>query len=148
MTRHDRYLQRLAEQVAARGYAVPHIVPDPDSAQPPYTYTAGLHITHGYELAFSGLPDIASDVLGLLAEALAERGTTPADGLTVAGLLHDGYSIRLRPISNPARFTVVRALFPDLPAPPAIWQALWPDPGHRFPGDTGCRTTAAAQALL
>ncbi|KUN58908.1 hypothetical protein AQJ46_42305 [Streptomyces canus] len=148
MTRHDRYLQRLAEQVAARGYAVPHIFPVPDSGQPPYAYTVGLHVTHGYELAFSGLPGIASDVLGLLAEALAERGTTPAEGLAVDGLLHDGYSIRLRPVSDSARFPVIGALFPDLPALPAIWQALWPDPGHRFPGDADCRTTAAAQALL
>lgn len=148
MTRHDRYLQRLAEQVAVRGYAVPRIGPDPDSGQPPYAYTAGLHVTHGYELAFSGLPGIANDVLGLLAEALAERGTTQVDGLAVDGLLEDGYSLRLRPVSDTARFPVIGVLFPDLPALPAIWQALWPDPGHRFPGDADCRTTAVAQALL
>lgn len=79
---------------------------------------------------------------------MTARGTIPAEGLAVGGLLHGKYSIRLRPVSNPARFTVVRALFPDLPAFPAIWQALWPDPGHLFPGDADCRTTAAAQALL
>lgn len=64
MNRHDRYFQSLADQVAKRGYAVPCIGPDPDAGQPPYAYTVGLHVTHGYELALSGLPDVASDVLG------------------------------------------------------------------------------------
>ena len=45
------------------------VAPAPNSGQRPYAYTAGLHVTHGYELAFSVLPEIASDVLGLLAEA-------------------------------------------------------------------------------
>ncbi|MCX4481653.1 DUF4262 domain-containing protein [Streptomyces cellulosae] len=148
MTRKSRYLQGLAEQVAARGYAVPCVGPDADTRQPPYAYTAGLHVSHGYELAISGLPEIASDLLGLLSGALTERGTTPADGLIIDGLLHDGYSLRLRPVSNTGRFRVIGTLFPDLPSAPTIWQALWPDPGHRFPGDAGCRTTSAAQALL
>ncbi|MEU0110669.1 DUF4262 domain-containing protein [Streptomyces sp. NPDC006251] len=149
MTRHARYLQKLAEQIAARGYAVPRIGPDPETGQPPYAYTAGLHVTHGYELAISGLePEVASEVVDLLATTLLERGTTPAEGVAVDGLLHGGYSLRLRPVGDPARFRIIAALFPELPALPAIWQALWPDAGHRFPGDVGCRITPEGQALL
>lgn len=152
MNRHDRFLSRLAAQIATRGYAVPRIGPDPGTGHPAYAYTAGLHVTHGYELAISGLPpEIAGGVLDLLAAALPERGTTPAQGLVVEGLLHDGYSIRLhrvRDVGTPSRFRWIGDLFPSLPAPPAIWQALWPDSAHHFPGDTDCQITAEAQVLL
>lgn len=112
-----------------------------DDGEPPFAYTVGLSLRdeHGYELAVSGLPhDVMGHILNNLASHLkslyTNTGVRPAEGMLVDRILADGYPIRLHaadpdgPFDLAARLTEVRA---------PVWQAVWPDKQHRFPGEPG-----------
>lgn len=84
-------------------------------------------------------------MLHALATALAERRLTPTDEIEINGVLSDGYALRLRSVSRPEDFGIINALYG---ATPPVYQALWPDLHHGFPGDPGCCLPMLVQPLL
>ncbi|MFG1667620.1 DUF4262 domain-containing protein [Streptomyces sp. Y7] len=148
MTCNDPYLRRVQATIAEHGYAVQCVGGDVASRRQPFAYTVGLHTgpDHDYELALSGLDaDTSTSVLHSLAAALAERRLKPVDGMEVNGVLSNGYALRLRSVSRPEEFGIINALYG---ATPPVYQAVWPDLHHRFPGDPDCRLTTLVQPLL
>jgi hypothetical protein len=96
---------------------------------------------YGYELAVSGLPvEVGPPVLNGLAAAVKERGIVPAEGLTVQG---EGSPLRLHAADPDWPFVMIGHLT-GFRSP--VWQAVWPDVGHRFPGEPGCALTSRDQA--
>lgn len=83
-------------------------------------------------------------MLNSLAEALSEDGAPPTDGLEVSGLLERGLALRLRLVSHPENLGVIGVVYGVLPP---VWQALWPDPDNKFPGDPAYNT-GYLQSLL
>ncbi|MFG2987585.1 DUF4262 domain-containing protein [Streptomyces sp. NPDC048258] len=131
LTSYALHAKRL---IAEQGYIVQRVPGDGRST--PFSYTVGLHESHGYELVMVGIDNPTMD--GVL-HALVERFTDsagPAPDLLLEGLLPHGYLLRMRPVQSPEPFSILRAVYGAAVCPP-FWQAVWPDPESRFPGDAG-----------
>ncbi|MEU0857483.1 DUF4262 domain-containing protein [Streptomyces griseofuscus] len=129
----------------------PHTVKwvfDPDDAEPPYAYTAGLAARPGraYELATTGLPGrLSHAIITAAAEQLQNDGLEPAEGLELDEVLQGGYLVQLRRAEDTSRCTAARTAHgPDV----AVWQILTPDKWGLYPGDTHYSEPAAAQPLM
>ncbi|WP_409113166.1 DUF4262 domain-containing protein [Streptomyces acidiscabies] len=135
----------MEEIIAREGLTVQYVYASPDAGTRPFAYTIGLH-THpdrNYELAVSGLNDRPS---GVLLTTVADILTTdPVEGLEIAGVLPDGYKLRLRRASRPHRLAIIQALYDHIPS---VWQVLWPDREHVFPDDENGHLVTEAQPLL
>jgi hypothetical protein len=141
-----RYLAEMAAVIDRYGHAVQYVLDDVETGAPSFAYTVGLHVDseRGYELAVSGLPPNVS--VGLLNElAIALAGRHVAEGLEVHDLLQDGVALHLRQVTRPEGLTIIHAFYNAIPP---VWQALWPDRGGHYPGETGYTLPATAQTLL
>ncbi|MFE3560178.1 DUF4262 domain-containing protein [Streptomyces sp. NPDC059193] len=130
--------------IASSGYVVQPVLGDRRSA--PFSYTVGLHELHGYELVMVGADN---QVMNGLIHSLVERfadSAGPDPEVLLDGFLVGGFGLRMRLVQSLEPFSLLRAVYgPDV-CPP-IWQAVWPDPEGRFPGDAGY-SMARAQPLL
>jgi hypothetical protein len=151
MTWKDDYLAVMNAVIHRYGHAVQYVLDDRERGGqdgPPFAYTIGLHTQPGrdYELALSALdPERAAGLLNDLAAHLAEHHLTPTEGMAVPGLLHGGLNLLLRRVSRPDELVLIDGMYSITPP---VWQALWPDPHGRYPGDPGYLATRAAQILL
>ncbi len=100
-------------------------------ALPTFAYTEGLseHAKHPELVTVGVAPEVASWLLGGLAEEVTAGNRTLTAGETVGGVLHGGYDLRVTDAPD--------ALVAQLPKAPAngVLQILLPDVGGRFPGD-------------
>ncbi|MEU6350148.1 DUF4262 domain-containing protein [Streptomyces sp. NPDC047072] len=138
------YVLRARQLIAKHGYTVQPVVTDGRSA--PYSYTVGLHTTHGYELVMVG---IDNPVMNGVLHALVERFTGsagPDPDERLDGLLANGYQLRMAPVPSLEPFSLLRAVYgPD--ACPPFWQAIWPDPAGHFPDEAGYSLPRKQQML-
>ncbi|WNI19985.1 DUF4262 domain-containing protein [Actinacidiphila sp. ITFR-21] len=139
------YLYRVARTIGEYGYAVQPVVSDGHSA--PYSYTIGLHQSHGYELVMTGLGhEVANGVLHRLVDRFKDS-TGPASGVSLDGVLAGGFQVRMRRVESLENFSLHRAIFGDDSCPP-YWQVVWPDAAGVFPTDLGCSISPEGQPLL
>ncbi|MEU9744645.1 DUF4262 domain-containing protein [Streptomyces niveus] len=139
------YLYRAARTIGEHGYIVQPVVSDGHSA--PYSYTIGLHQSHGYELVMTGLgPEVANGVLHNLVERFKDSAG-PAPDVSLDGVLADGFQVRMRRVGSLKDFSLHRAIFGDDSRPP-YWQVVWPDTAGVFPPDPGCSISVEGQPLL
>ncbi|MEX3102055.1 MULTISPECIES: DUF4262 domain-containing protein [unclassified Streptomyces] len=123
----DAYLRRVKEIIDRHGRAVQYVHGDPRFGVHPFAYTIGLHTRPDcdYELAVTGLDGESSALLlDTLADVLATRHLTPADGLEIGGILPGTLTLRLRPVEHPEDLGIIHALYGTTPP---VWQAVWPD---------------------
>lgn len=138
------YALRAKRVIVAHGYIVQPVLGDGRSA--PYSYTVGLHETRGYELVMVGLDNPTMN--GLL-HSLVERfdeSSGPDPDVFLEGLLRRGFRLRMQPVASLEPFSILRAVYGAAVSPP-FWQAVWPDPGGRFPGDAGYAMSPEQQLL-
>ncbi|WP_079054420.1 DUF4262 domain-containing protein [Streptomyces graminilatus] len=136
------YLLQMARTIAEHGYAVQSVATDGYSA--PYSYTIGLHQSHGYELVMTGLsPRVSSGVLRTLADRFADSAGPDPD-ILLGGVLAGGFQVRMRLVESLENFSLLRAIFGDDTRPP-YWQAVWPDRFGMFPGDAACSLSPGVQ---
>lgn len=134
------YEQGLWSTMKRHGHAVMGVF-ESDEGEPPYAYTVGLSLKdeHGYELVVSGLSQdtmgaILNDLARYLKSLYTSTGTRPTEGMLVDRILARGYRVRLHaadpdgPFDFAERLTQTRA---------PMWQVVWPDKEHRFPGEPG-----------
>lgn len=127
---------RVRDLIEEFGYAVISVPADPATANPAFTYTVGLRLLAphlGYELVQIGLPyNLAKPLLHRTVDHLADTHTTPAQNLQLPRIA-DPYDARLHRAQDCSLFLGgMRTLAtPD----PQVWQVLFPDRRHAFPGD-------------
>ncbi|MCD9904559.1 DUF4262 domain-containing protein [Streptomyces sp. MT29] len=120
---------------------------DPAGGDPPFAYTVGLAVRPGaeYELACTGLPaELSCQVLASAVEQLHADGLDPAAGLVLDEVLEDVYTVRLHAVADTSKMRSIPAEFGERPP---VWQVVWPDVMHRFPGEPGF-VNHAPQPLL
>jgi hypothetical protein len=128
------YIERCMALIAAQGHMVQSAGGGPGG--PGMCYTVGLSIQPGlgYELAISGLPpDAGASVLKGAVRELRERGIEPTEGLTLTAAI-EGYSARLRAAHTLKRFGIIPSV---TGSHCPVWQVVWPDRDHHFPGEPG-----------
>ncbi|MFD7899069.1 DUF4262 domain-containing protein [Streptomyces sp. NPDC059743] len=139
------YLYRAARMIGEHGYIVQPVVSDGHSA--PYSYTIGLHQSHGYDLVMTGLGhEVANSVLHNLVDRFKDSAGPAAD-VSLDGVLADGFQVRMRRVESLKDFSLHRAIFGDESCPP-YWQVVWPDAAGVFPTDPGCSISPGSQPLL
>lgn len=139
------YAKACREKIAAHGHIVQGVEGGMDT--PPLCYTVGLGARDefGYELAISGLPpETGALVLNHAVNELRARELSPRPGLDLIGVIA-GYVGVLRSAHTVGRFGVIR-LVTGRSCP--VWQVVWPDADHRFPGEPGCTLPSYAQQDL
>lgn len=137
------YALRVRQTIAEDGYGV---VPVVGWSIAPYSYTVGLHETHGFELVMVGLDHRVMD--GLL-RSLVERfrdSAGPDPSVALEGLLAEGFRLIMRPVRSLEPFSLFRTFY-GMAASPPFWQAVWPDAGGQFPGDAGYSPPLEQQQL-
>jgi len=139
------YVLRVARTVAEHGYAVHPVLADGRSA--PYSYTIGLHQSHGYELVMTGLsPEVTSGVLHALVDRFADSAGPDPDAL-LDGVLSGGFQVRMRRVDSLVHFSLLQAVFGDDARPP-YWQVVWPDRFGVFADDAACSLSPGVQPFF
>jgi hypothetical protein len=143
---HDQLLIHQSLAIAAVGWAVTAVLPEPGEA--PYAYTVGLTELGAPELVITGLPhDIAHALLNDAADRVHEHGArwchrqrihdllSGLDAVIIDGAAHE----LIHPGTAYARYGQQRV---------RLQQIVWPDPRGRFPWEDGHAHPAAIQPLL
>ena len=145
----DHMLHVLAVQdlaIAAIGWAVTGVLPDPGEA--PYAYTIGLTETGAPELVITGLHHtIAHALLNDMAQRAHDHGARWHHHDRISDLIRDYDAVipdgtaneHVIPGTANARYGPDRL---------RLQQIVWPDPNGLFPWDPGYRYPATTQPLI
>ncbi|RLU82592.1 hypothetical protein CTZ27_30200 [Streptomyces griseocarneus] len=138
-------LRRVRSTIAKHGYAVQNVLGDECSA--PFSYTIGLHRSHGYELVMTGIaPKLAESLLHTMVDRFADIAG-PEPGMKMDRVLGGGYQVQMRRVDSLRNFSLLRAVFGE-DAGPVYWQALWPDSSGVFPAEPGCSLSPGTQPFF
>ena len=145
----DRYLLRLIRRIHSHGWVVVGVFPDPQAplSQVPFQYTVGLSPKAGFEIIIIGLsPETGASVLNDLA-ARVVRGARFTNGQVLTDVLADDYTVTMLEVADASDWTrFADQLYRRDDRPLPVWQVVYPDLGHRMPGDPGY--TSTSQPLL
>lgn len=125
----QRYVERLADIVANKGWAVQSIL-----TNPPVAYTVGLTVKYQIpELAVVGLdPTTATGILNQVAQDLIDRRYVLAENKDY-DTVFNGFLARFRPLTvDECKHLRMARLFTPDDTEVQAWQLLWPDPLGNF----------------
>ncbi|MEU4621587.1 DUF4262 domain-containing protein [Actinoplanes sp. NPDC023801] len=146
----DDFFDEQSEIIEKFGWAVVHVVPTEDDPPDtvPFAYTVGL-TGYGFpELIIAGLPPESGHVLlNEMAGRVCDEGLLLRHGHRILGLL-DGQDVRV------VAGEIGEVLFPGAAlmrygdGRVRLLQLVWPDPGDRFPWQSGYDSAGHPQPTI
>ncbi|MEV0896201.1 DUF4262 domain-containing protein [Actinoplanes sp. NPDC049802] len=135
----DDFFEEQSEIIERFGWAVVHVLPgDDDPAETvPFAYTVGL-TGYGYpELAIAGVsPEVGHQLLNEVAGRVRDEGLQLRHGHRIRGLI-TGQEVRIVAGDIRAELFPGAALMRYGDDRVRLLQIAWPDPGDRFPWQSG-----------
>lgn len=129
----------LLPKIKEYGWAVQHVMADPEGTVPPFTYTVGLT---GFGLPevimFAMPPDAAHTLLNRMAAEATFAGLALASGTVLTDWLSGGYELTLVDVKDPTEhLTMACYVYEREDRPVRAVQAVWQDKEHRYPWEDG-----------
>ena len=139
----NRALADITDLVARHGWAIRHVLADPEAGRAGFSYTVGLTSRGWPELIITGLPSAVADVfIRNAVDVQLEKGPFRAGDRTEE-LTEEGDVVFL-PVDDVSGMTATAEIVGVFTA----LQLVWPDSTGHFPWQNGYRNPSTAQPLL
>ena len=126
------------------GWAIRHVMGNPESGAAPFSYTVGLTALDHPELVATGLPfDVAQSSLNS-AGLLVKEGAILENGLVTDALSESG-TVTFMTATDVSGLAAVREVYGDNVH---ALQLIWPDSSNHYPWDAGYNNPTSAQPPL
>ena len=143
------FFDQQSDLIEEFGWAVVHVLPtDEDPADAvPFGYTVGLTGYGHPEIAISGVPpEVAHPILNELASRVCDEGLQLRHGRRIRDLIvdHDVVIVAGEPTEEVFPGVAVMRYGERV----RLRQVVWPDPGDRFPWQSGYETAGCPQPTI
>lgn len=126
------------------GWAIRHVMGDPESGAAPFSYTVGLTSLDHPELIATGLPfEVAQSFLNS-AGLLVKEGAILTNGLVTDALTESG-TVTFMTATDVSGLAAVGEVYGQ---EAHALQLVWPDSSSHYPWDAGYNNPRSAQPLL